>query len=102
MSHVSISKSYAILVGLEAYGNLCKGKKKGKRAAHATADKVLPAGTAEHHRNNKDGLIVKPDTVTDATRKQIKEEEGKREENRVVVRAMKKCKLLWRRCFGLH
>ena len=42
---MSISKSYAVLLGLETYANLTKGKKKGKAAARKAVGKDAKAGT---------------------------------------------------------
>lgn len=110
MSHVSISKSYAILVGLEAYGNFRKGKKKTKRAARDAANKALPE-TMAHHDERKEQAIVDGNTTTDTTRrpapdkdlqKKIDNEENKRDQNSFVVRMMQKCKYTWRKVRGLH
>lgn len=117
MSHVSISKSYAILVGLEAYGNLRKGKKKTKRAAHETTnkviDKVLPNATFHLHKSKEEEnakeqyQIDKPTHYSadgtadggedDISDKQLKKK--KRNENSFAVRCMRKCKCVMRNCF---
>ncbi|KAL0636183.1 hypothetical protein Q9L58_004857 [Maublancomyces gigas] len=111
MSHVSISKSYAILVGLEAYSNFRKGKNKTKRAAGETADKVVdkihPSSTPHLYRSKKDenvteqyqidkptrynadgtadnGRVEKPDKQL---KKRISAEKNKRHENSFAVSA---------------
>lgn len=116
MSHVSISKSYAILVGLEAYGNLCKGKKKTKRAAHETTnkvmDKVLPSATFHLHKSKEDKNtkeqyeIDKPthysaDGTADNGKDEISDKQLKKKhnENSFAVRCMRKCKCVLRDCF---
>lgn len=123
MSHVSISKSYAILVGLEAYSNFRKGKNKTKRAAGETADKVVdkihPSSTPHLYRSKKDenvteqyqidkptrynadgtadnGRVEKPDKQL---KKQISAEKNKRHENSFAVRCMNKCNCTLRGCF---
>jgi len=42
---MSTSKSYAVLLGLETYASLTKGKKKGKSAARKTVGKGEKTGT---------------------------------------------------------
>lgn len=114
MSHVSISKSYAILVGLEAYGNLCKGKRKTKRAVHKTTNKVIdkvPSGAALHlHKTKEDEnakeqyQIDKPtrynaDGTADSGKNEISDKQlkkKKRNENSFAVRCMRKCKCVLR------
>lgn len=121
MSHVSISKSYAILVGLEAYSNFRKGKKKTKSAANETADKVadkvLPRGMIHLHKSKKDEYAkeqYQPDKPThynlDGTvdskesDKQLKKRtdvgKKKRHENSFAVRCMMKYNRTLGGCFG--
>lgn len=124
MSHVSISKSYAILVGLEAYGNFLKCKKKTKQTAKDTADKVadkvLPSGTfhSTHKGKDKEEEYVKEQYQLDkpthynadgsadvpkggepdkALKKQLSIDEKKRDENSFALRFMKKCKSMLRK-----
>lgn len=118
MSRVSISKSYAILVGLEAYGNFCKGKGKAESAAKGTAEKfagkVLPSGTfhSTHKKKDKEEEHAKEQYQLDkpthysadgaadnaqvgqpdkALKKKVSIEEKKRDENGFALRFMKKC-----------
>lgn len=123
MSHVSISKSYAILVGLEAYTNFRKGKKKTKLAANETADKVVdkihPSSTPHHCKSKKDENVKEQYQIDKPTRynadgtadsggveksdkqlkKQIGAEQKKRHGNSFAVRCMKKCNCTLRGCF---
>lgn len=120
MSHVSISKSYAILVGLEAYGNFCKGKKKTKRAAYKTTnkviDKALPGGTPHLHKSKEDEnakeqyQIDKPthysaDGTADIGKNEKSDKQSKKQEkkkgdkNNFTARCMRKCKCVLGGCF---
>lgn len=79
MSHVSISKSYAVLVGLEAY---VKTRRKGKDAVHKATlhrDKILdPAEVARREEAERD----KSESAAKERRFLQKEEEEKRGESR--------------------
>lgn len=106
MSHVSISKSYAILVGLEAYGNFRKGKKKTKRVVRDAANKGLPEAMA-HHDERKEQAIVDGNTTTDATRrhapdKNLHKKIDNEKNKSFVVRMRQKCECTWRKVCGLH
>lgn len=121
MSHVSISKSYAILVGLEAYGNIRKGRRKTRRVAHGAADKFVdkvPSSRLRLMRKGKENKHVeerykinKPTRYgTDGTadtgkgkspdKTPIGVEEKKHDGNSRATRAMKKCKYTLKGCFG--
>jgi uncharacterized membrane protein YgaE (UPF0421/DUF939 family) len=89
MSHVSISKSYAILVGLEAY---VKTRRKSKKFV----EKML-------HQKNK---IVDPEEVrrqveeaqdkSESAKKEreiVEREEEEREQNRAAVKMIEKLKI---------
>lgn len=116
MSHVSISKSYAILVGLEAYGNFCKGKKKTKHAAHKTTnkiiDKALPGGTPHLNKSKEDKnakeqyQIDKPthynaDGTADSGKNEKSDKQSKKQDKKknFTARCMRKCKCVMRGCF---
>lgn len=79
MSHVSISKSYAVLVGLEAY---VKTRRKGKDAVHKATlhrDKILdPAEVARREEAERD----KSESAAKERRFLQKEEEKRRGESR--------------------
>lgn len=85
-SHVSISKSYAVLVGLEAY---VKTRKKGKKAlqkiTHGAEKVVDPAAAVKRKEAAKD-------TSQSAAleRRHLEKQEEAREENRAGARFMQK------------
>jgi hypothetical protein len=86
MSHVSISKSYAVLVGLEAY---VKTRKKGKdilkRMTHRKDRIVAP----EELRRKEEEQQDKSESAA-KERKVLEEEEARREENSAHVKALQK------------
>lgn len=86
MSHVSISKSYAVLVGLEAY---VKTRKKGKdllkRMTHRKDRIVAPEELRRREEEEQD----KSQSAA-RERKVLKDEEGRREENSAHVQFMQK------------
>jgi len=100
---VSISKSYAVLLGLETYANLTKGKKKGKSAARKAVGKGEKAGThaiatgVDIGKNVVEGEEVK---LKDRGKGKEKEKEEKEKEGKGVKvekeggwwKFMKKCK----------
>lgn len=75
---MSISKSYAVLLGLETYANLTKGKKKGKSAAQKAVGKDGKAGT----HAIATGVDISKDAVKGegAKLKEIEEKKGKEKE----------------------
>lgn len=90
MSHVSISRSYAVLVGLEAY---VKTRKRGKRLLKNLVhhrDKILdPEETAKREEAERD----KSESAARERRfleMQQKAEEEEREENRANVKLLDK------------
>lgn len=86
MSHVSISKSYAVLVGLEAY---VKTRKKGKdilkRMTHRKDRIIAP----EELRRKEEEEQDKSQSAA-KERKVLEDEEAKREENSAHVKVMQK------------
>ena len=89
MSHVSISKSYAILVGLETY---VKTRKKSKhlveRMMHSKDKIVAPEVARRHEEEAKD-------TSQSAQRERevIEKQDEEREANRAAVKMMEKLKV---------
>jgi len=75
---VSISKSYAVLLGLETYANLTKGKKKGKSAAQKAVGKDGKAGT----HAIATGVDISKDAMKGegAKLKEMEEKKGKEKE----------------------
>jgi len=73
---VSISKSYAVLLGLETYANLIKGKKKGKSAARKAVGKHEKAGT----HAIATGVDISKDAVRSEEAKLKEMEKGKEKE----------------------
>lgn len=86
MSGMTISKSYAVLVGLEAYGNFRKGRKKTREARQDVRKKVKGIDTGKGNEN-----AVMHDSA-DVQMKQAKEEERLREDNKTALGFMRKCK----------
>lgn len=94
MSHVSISKSYAVLVGLEMYMKTRqKGKRLLQRATHKK-DKVLHPEEVqkreEEERDKSQSAEKERQFLEKEAREQAAEEERRREENRAAVRVMQK------------
>lgn len=61
LSGIAITRSYAILVGLEAYSNYKKGKKKIKSVSKKVVDKATPSSHGHGHGGKgekKSGGIV--------------------------------------------
>jgi hypothetical protein len=86
MSHVSISKSYAVLVGLEAY---VKTRKKGKEMLqHMThhKEKILDPKLA---REKEEAARDKSESAA-IERRVLEKEEAEREENKAAVKLMQK------------
>lgn len=55
MSHVSISRSYAVLVGLEAYVNTRRrGKKFAQKLIHGRDRVISPEAAAKREEGNRD------------------------------------------------
>jgi hypothetical protein len=87
MRHVSISKSYAVLVGLETY---VKTKNKGKRMLERVTNRKDRILSPEEVRQREQADL---DTSKSAAREReviAEEEEKKREENSVGTRVMHK------------
>lgn len=90
MSHVSISKSYAVLVGLEMY---MKSRKKGKSLVNKIThkkDKVLHPEEVEKRIEEERDKSQSAEKERRFLEKQAEEEEKRREENRAAVRVMQK------------
>jgi len=59
LSGVAITRSYAILVGLSAYNNFKKGKKKIKCASRKVVDKAMrPSGHSHAHGSKEERKSV--------------------------------------------
>ena len=90
MTHVSISKSYGVLVGLEVY---LKTKKKGKdfmgKLVHGKDKVIHPEETERRKEEMKD-----KSESAEKERKALEEEEKGREENRSTVKLMKKAGII--------
>jgi hypothetical protein len=94
MSHVSISKSYAVLVGLEMY---VKTRQKGKQILQRTAhqkDKVIHPEQAQKREEDARDKSQSAETERRFLEKQQEEEEKQREENRAALKVMQKLKLI--------
>lgn len=93
MSHVSISKSYAVLVGLEMY---VKTRQKGKQLLQRTAhqkDKVIHPEEVQKREEEARDKSQSAETERRFLEKQQKENDKQREENRAAVKVMQKLKL---------
>lgn len=86
MSHVSISKSYAVLVGLEAY---VKTRKKGKDFLKRMTRRKDRIVAPEELRRREEGEMDSSQSAR-RERRVLEEEEGRREENSAHVKAMQK------------
>lgn len=96
-SHVSISKSYAVLVGLEMY---LKTRKKGKKLLQRTAhekDKVVHPEVVqkreEEARDKSESAETERKFLERQAEKQQEEDDKQREENRAAVKVLQKLKL---------
>ncbi|RYP32488.1 hypothetical protein DL767_005177 [Monosporascus sp. MG133] len=90
MSHVSISKSYAVLVGLEAY---MKTKKKGKELVERLSHRKLKVLHPEEAAEREEALKDKSESAArerDVLEKQREEEEVARAENKVTARFLQR------------
>lgn len=94
MSHVSISKSYTVLVGLEMY---IKTRKKGKELFQKLAhkkDKVLHPEEVlkreEDERDKSESAEKERQFLERQAQEKAEEEEKKKEENRSAVKVMQK------------
>ncbi|KAF7519070.1 hypothetical protein G7054_g13225 [Neopestalotiopsis clavispora] len=86
MSHVSISKSYAVLVGLEAY---VKTRRKGKEALQKIThgkEKILDPAAA----NKREEAAKDTSKSAELERRHLEKESEAREENRAGVKFMQK------------
>lgn len=93
MSHVSISKSYAVLVGLEMY---VKTRQKGKQLLQRTAhkkDKVIHPEEAQKREEDARDKSQSAETERRFLEKQQEEEDKQREENRAAAKVLQKLKL---------
>jgi hypothetical protein len=102
LSSVTISKSYAILIGLEAWGNVRKEKKKAKEVFEKAEQKLVSIRTGVSKRGTKDENASEKDPVAKddtspprincghTATKAVKKEEQMRENNGLVVRLMQK------------
>lgn len=90
MSHVSISKSYAVLVGLEMYmKSRQKGKDLMKKMTHKK-DKVLHPEEVEKRIEEERDKSESAEKERRFLEKEAEEEDKRREENRAAVRVMQK------------
>lgn len=90
MSHVSISKSYAVLVGLEMYmKSRQKAKDLVKKVTHKK-DKVLHPEEVEKRIEEERDKSESAEKERQFLEKEAEEEEKRREENRAAVRVMQK------------
>lgn len=93
MSHVSISKSYAVLVGLEMY---VKTRQKGKQLLQRTAhkkDKVIHPEEAQKREEEARDKSQSAETERRFLEKKQEEEDKQREENRAAAKVLQKLKL---------
>lgn len=93
MSHVSISKSYAVLVGLETY---IKTRQKGKQLLQRTAhqkDKVIHPEEAQKREEDARDKSQSAETERRFLEKQQAEDDKRREENGATAKVMQKLKL---------
>jgi len=114
MSGISISKSYAVLLGLEAYGSVRKGKKKAESKMRGATEKAgVRSKDEEGKSKDEDGgrledragfrtgrgdgdsasaaeTLVPTEIEVCVDRKIIKEKEEKRTENGLAPRIMRK------------
>jgi len=89
MSHVSISKSYAVLVGLEAYMKTRqKGKDVMKKLTHRR-DKIMSPEVAKRREEEERDKSQS----AELERKFLEEQERQRDENKVTVQLMQKLKV---------
>lgn len=89
MSHVSISKAYAVLVGLEVYVNTRKKSKKLIQDMMHRKDKVVAPEVAQQREEEA------KDTSQSAQRERevVQEEEAEKHENKAAVKVMRKLKI---------
>ncbi len=86
MSHVSISKSYAVLVGLEVYMKTRqKGKEMMKKILHSKDRIIAP----EEYRKREEARSDKSKSA-ELERKFLEKQERELEENKVTVQLMQK------------
>ncbi|POS74019.1 IQ calmodulin-binding motif protein [Diaporthe helianthi] len=93
MSHVSISKSYAVLVGLEMY---IKTRQKGKKLLQRTAhqkDKVIHPKEAQKREEDARDKSQSAETERRFLEKQQEGGDKQQEENRAAAKVMQKLKL---------
>ncbi|KDN68511.1 putative IQ calmodulin-binding domain-containing protein [Colletotrichum sublineola] len=88
-SHVSISKSYAVLVGLEVY---VKSRQKGKRTLERVTRKKDNIVSPEAARRREEAERDKSESAA-REREVLEKEAEEREENRAAVRLMRKLNL---------
>lgn len=90
MSRVSISKSYAVLVGLETYMKMRrKGKDLLKTAKHKK-DKIVHPEVAHAREEDEKDKSQSAEKERQFLEKQAAEEENRREENKAAARVMQK------------
>ncbi|KAK7750080.1 hypothetical protein SLS62_007948 [Diatrype stigma] len=90
MSHVSISKSYAVLVGLETY---MKTKKKGKEIVQRLSHRKMKMLKPEEAARKEEALKDKSESAArerEVLEKQKEEQEVARVENKAPARLMKR------------
>ncbi|OHE92020.1 IQ calmodulin-binding domain-containing protein [Colletotrichum orchidophilum] len=88
-SHVSISKSYAVLVGLEVY---LKSRQKGKKALEKMTHKKEKIMEPEEFRKREEEAKDKSESAA-KERKVLEKEAEEREENRAAIKLMRKLNL---------
>ncbi|KAI3545696.1 IQ calmodulin-binding domain-containing protein [Colletotrichum abscissum] len=88
-SHVSISKSYAVLVGLEVY---VKSRQKGKKAIEKMTHKKEKIMEPEEFRKREEEAKDKSESAA-KERKVLEKEAEEREENKAAVKLLRKLNL---------
>ncbi|OLN81708.1 IQ domain-containing protein IQM6 [Colletotrichum chlorophyti] len=88
-THVSISKSYAVLVGLEVY---VKSRRKGKQTLEKITHKKDKIVAPEEFRRREEEAIDKSESAA-REREVLEKEAEEREENRAAVKLMRKLNL---------
>ena len=94
MSRVSISKSYVVLVGLEAY---VKTRRRGKRLVEKmvhSRDKVLAPEEVERRKEEAKDTSHSAELERQFLERQRAEEERQREDNQAALRMMRKLRVV--------
>src|SRR2546429_9591994 len=88
MSHVSISKSYAVLVGLEVYAHTRRKVKMARRSIKEHKDKVLHPGEAAAQADETEAKFL--EWKDNEKQLHAQQEELERDENAFVLKIMRK------------